>query len=117
MIKITCDNCKKEVLKNSMSKHRKSKKCRDSKPTSILFHVDNDDKCEPIYDIDSDQDSTESDNEDTIPFNKENNVILDLMCKSKLQKLKVKDMCIRIWNEEMAKKELIKQTKDIETSD
>lgn len=107
MEKIQCEICNSIILKKSLYKHLKSRKCLNSKHI-IITTFDNDE-----YDIGKKENSTissDSEEEEEImePVNKSNVIVLDLLQKQKIQKEKIEDLVKRIWKEEEEKKESLK---------
>ena len=102
--KIKCEICNSFILKKSLYKHMKSKKCMNSKKNIIITSFDNDE-----YDIGKKEDSTISDSEEEEiieTVNKSNVIVLDLLQKQKIQKEKIEDLVKRIWKEEEDKKKV-----------
>ena len=90
--KVECSNCKAIVCKNSLTKHKMSKKCMQF---SIFINpIDNH---ETYNEDQSETKSTESISSEEKPVQKSNftnnNVVIDLMLKQKMQKEKIKHMC------------------------
>lgn len=108
--KVECSNCKAKILKSSLTKHKKSKKCIQF---SIFINpIDN----EETYNQDQSQNNTTesiSSEEQPEPVEKtNNNVVIDLMLKQKMQKEKIKNMCMRIWDEVTIERENEKKKRE-----
>jgi hypothetical protein len=111
--RIKCFNCQALVLKSSMAKHKKSKKCMQY--TIFINPIDN---CEDTLKYQSSIESTDTISIEDIEATTEqpkisnnNNIVLDLMLKRRLQKEKIKHMCMRIWDEVTIERENDKKNK------
>lgn len=100
---VECSNCKAIVQKSSLNKHKKSKKCMQF---SIFINpIDN----QETYN----DNTTESISSEEQPEPVENNnVVIDLMLKQKMQKEKIKNMCMRIWDEVTIERENLKKKRE-----
>ena len=105
---VECSNCKAIVQKSSLNKHKKSKKCMQF---SIFINpIDNQ---ETLYEDQSQDNTTDSISSEEQPEPVENNnVVIDLMLKQKMQKEKIKNMCMRIWDEVTIERENLKKERE-----